>query len=41
MYHDNEEWCRIGRGIDLLFQNWLQNLMNFDPSIQMSQTFEL
>ena len=20
--HDNEEWCRIWRGIDLSFQNW-------------------
>ena len=20
--HDNEEWCEIGRGIDLSFQNW-------------------
>ena len=22
MGHDNEEWCKIWRGIDLLFQNW-------------------
>ena len=22
MCHDNEEWCKIWRGIDLLFQNW-------------------
>ena len=23
MCHDNEEWCKIWRGIDLPFQNWL------------------
>ena len=22
MCHDNEEWCKIWRGIDLSFQNW-------------------
>ena len=27
MYHDNEDWGKIWRGIDLLFQNWHHNLM--------------
>ena len=27
--HDNEEWCKIGRGIDLSFQNWHED---FDES---------
>ena len=22
IYHDNEEWCKIGTGIDFPFQNW-------------------
>ena len=26
MWHDNEEWCKICRGIDLPFQNWHHNL---------------
>ena len=31
MCRDNEEWCKIGRGIDLSFQNWLQKIDNFWP----------
>ena len=27
--HDNEEWCKIGRGIDLLFQNWDEDFDKF------------
>ena len=38
--HGNEERCKTGRGIDLLFQSW-QTLMNFDPSTQKSQKFAL
>ena len=41
MYHGNEELCKIWRGIDSSFQNWHQNLTNFDPTTQMSQTFAL
>ena len=41
MYHDYEKWFKIWRGIDLSFQNWHHNLMNFDPSTQMSQKFAL
>ena len=26
MWHDNEEWCKICRGIDLSIQNWHHNL---------------
>ena len=29
MCHDNEEWCKIWRGIDLLFQNWHQQFAVF------------
>ena len=34
--HDNEEWYKIWRGIDLSVQNW-----HFDPSNQKSQKFAL
>ena len=33
---DISEWCKLWRRIDLLFQNWLRNLTNFDLSTQMS-----
>ena len=29
MYHDNEEWCKIWRGIDLTLQNWQKELDKF------------
>ena len=29
--HDNEEWCKIWRGIDLSFQNWHEELDEFSP----------
>ena len=31
MCHDNEEWCKIWRGIDLSFQNWYEEFDNFWP----------
>ena len=34
--HDNEEWCKIWRGIDF-FKNDMRNLTNFDPSTWKSQ----
>ena len=36
MSHDTEEWCKIWRKTDLLFQKW-QELVNFDPSTQVSK----
>ena len=29
--HDNEEWCKIWRGIDLSFQNWHEEFDKFWP----------
>ena len=31
MCHDNEEWCKIWRGIDLSFQNWHEEFDKFWP----------
>ena len=31
MYHDNEKSCKIGRGIDLSFQNWHEEFDEFWP----------
>ena len=31
MCHDNEEWCKIWRGIDLSFQNWHEEFNEFCP----------
>ena len=31
MCHENEEWCKIGRGIDLSFQNWCGEFHKFWP----------
>ena len=31
MCHDNEEWCKIWRGINLLFQNWHEEFDKFWP----------
>ena len=30
--HDNEEWCKIWRGIDLSFQNWHEEFDKFWPN---------
>ena len=40
MCHDNEEWCKIWRGIDL-FKIGMKNLTDVDPSTQKSQKFAL
>ena len=29
--HDNEEWCKIGRWIDLSIQNWHEEFEKFWP----------
>ena len=29
--HANVEWCKIGGGIDLLFQNWHEEFEKFWP----------
>ena len=39
--HDNEEWCKIWRGIDLSVQIWHEEFDNFDSSTQKSQKFSL
>ena len=31
MCHDNEEWCKIWREIDLSFQNWHEEFDKFQP----------
>ena len=31
MCHDNEEWCKFWRGIDLSFQNWHEHFDEFWP----------
>ena len=31
MCHDNDEWCKIWRGIDLSFQNWHEEVNKFWP----------
>ena len=31
MFHDNEEWCRIWRGMDLLFRKWHEESNEFWP----------
>ena len=36
MYYDNEERCKIWKGIDL-FKTDMRNLTNFDPSTQRSK----
>ena len=41
MCHDNEEWCKIGKGIDFLFQNWHEEFDEFWPSARKSQKFAL
>ena len=43
--HENGEWCKIWRGIDLSVQNWHEELWpehpNLDPSTWKSQKFAL
>ena len=43
--HENGEWCKIWREIDLSVQNWHEELWpehpNFDPSTSKSQKFAL
>ena len=41
MCHDNEEWCKIWRGIDLSIQNCDEEFDEFDPSTQKSKKFTL
>ena len=40
--HDNEEWCKIWRGINLLFQNWHEEFDEFWPKhLKVSKIFIL
>ena len=40
--HDNEEWCKIWRGIDLSFQNWHKEFDKFWPEhSKVSKIFTL
>ena len=40
--HDNEEWCKIWRGIDLSFQNWHEEFDEFWPEhLKVSEIFIL
>ena len=42
MCHDNEEWCKIWRGIDLSFQNWHGKFDEFWPKhLKVSKIFTL
>ena len=42
MCHDNEEWCKIWRGIDLSFQNWHEEFDEFWPKhLKVSKIFIL
>ena len=42
MCHDNEEWCKIWRGIDLSFQNWHEEFDEFWPKhLKISKIFIL
>ena len=42
MCHDNEEWYKIWRGIDLLsFENWHEEFDNFDSNTQKSKKLAL
>ena len=33
MCHDNEEWCKVRRGIDVSFQNWHEKFDKFCPEL--------
>ena len=39
--YDNEEWCKIGGGIDLSFHNWHEESDKFWPKYSKSQNFAL
>ena len=40
--HENEEWCKIWRGIDLSFQNWHEEFDEFWPEhLKVSKVFIL
>ena len=39
--HDNEEQCKIWRGIDLSFQNWHEEFNEFWLGTQKSETIVL
>ena len=42
MCHENEEWCKIWRGIDLSFQNWHEEFDEFWPEhLKVSKIFIL
>ena len=42
MCHNNEEWCKIWRGIDLPFQNWHEEFDKFWPEhSKVSKIFPL
>ena len=42
MFHDNEEWCKICRRIDLSFQNWHKKFDKFWPEhSKVSKIFTL
>ena len=42
MCHDNEEWYKIWRGIDLLFPNWHEEFDKFWPKhLKVSNIFTL
>ena len=42
MCHDNKEWCKIWRGIDLSFQNWHGKFDEFWPKhLKVSKIFTL
>ena len=42
MCHDNEEWCKIWKGIDLSFQNWHEKFDEFWPEhLKVSKIFIL
>ena len=42
MSHDNEEWCKIWRGVHLPFQNWHGQFEEFLPEhLKVSQIFTL
>ena len=34
MCYSSEKWCKIWKGIDLLFKIDMTDLMNFDPSVR-------
>ena len=42
MRHDNEEWCKISSGINLLFQNWQVKFDKMWPKyLKVSKIFTL